>query len=158
GFGHSPTQRRAPTCATSSGSPHWMGAMKTLAQRESRLAYLFILPAVLTLAGAAAYPILAGIGLSLERSILVFREQHFGGLSIFRFLLQDGRLWSALGNAAYFTVVAVIVEFLIALPLALLLHTPSPVRSLLSASILIPWAIPTVVAARTWALLLNPDY
>jgi len=132
--------------------------MKTTAQKEARQAYLFILPAVAVLMVVAAYPIVAGTLLSLHRYILVFGERSFIGLDNFAFLLRDGRFWSALGNTAYFSVVAVCVEFLLALPLALLLNTASPGRTALRAAVLVPWAIPTVVAARTWSFLFNPDY
>ncbi len=126
--------------------------------RERRQAYLLVAPSVLVLAGVALYPILAAVGLSLQRFILVFRERRFIGLDNYAFMLNDARFWTALGNTAYFTLVAVAVEMLLALPLALLLNRAFPGRGVLRASVLIPWAIPTVVSARLWAWLFNPDY
>jgi multiple sugar transport system permease protein len=120
--------------------------------------YLLILPAVLALAVVALYPIVAGTALSFERYILVFGERKFLGWDNYRFLLSDARFWNALRNTAYFTVVAVSVEFLLATPLAVLLDLPFRGRTALRAAVLVPWAIPTVVAARTWAFLFNPDY
>jgi multiple sugar transport system permease protein len=117
-----------------------------------------VAPSVLVLAGVALYPILAAVGLSLQRFILVFRERRFIGLDNYAFMLNDARFWTALGNTAYFTLVAVAVEMLLALPLALLLNRAFPGRGVLRASVLIPWAIPTVVSARLWAWLFNPDY
>jgi len=125
---------------------------------ERREAYWMIAPAVAVLVGVAVYPILAAIWLSLQRRVLVFGEAGFVGLGNYAFLLEDARFWSALGNTAYFTVVAVTVELLLALPLALLLNRAFPGRGLLRAGALIPWAIPTVVSARLWAWLFNPDY
>jgi multiple sugar transport system permease protein len=117
-----------------------------------------VAPAVAVLGGVALYPILAAVWLSLQRFILVFRERRFIGLDNYAFLLSDARFWSALGNTAYFTLVAVAVELLLAVPLALLLNRAFPGRGLLRASALIPWAIPTVVSARLWAWMFNPDY
>lgn len=125
---------------------------------ERRAAIWLTLPAVLVLAGVALYPILAAIWLSLQRYIIVFREVRFAGLENYRFLVHDARFWAALGNTAYFTAVAVIIELVLALPLALLLNRTFPARGVLRASALIPWAIPTVVSARLWAWLFNPDY
>ena len=50
------------------------------------------------------------------------------------------------------------VELLLAVPLALLLNRAFPGRGLLRASVLVPWAIPTVVSARLWAWMFNPEY
>ncbi|RKH24086.1 sugar ABC transporter permease [Corallococcus praedator] len=126
--------------------------------RERRQAYLLVMPAVLVLAVVALYPVLAAIWLSLHRFILVFGERRFTGLENYVYLFGDARFWSALGNTAYFTAVAVTVELLLAVPLALLLNRAFPGRGLLRASVLVPWAIPTVVSARLWAWMFNPDY
>lgn len=126
--------------------------------RERRQAYLLVAPAVAVLGGVALYPILAAVWLSLHRFILVFRERRFIGLDNYAFLLSDARFWAALGNTAYFTLVAVAVELLLAVPLALLLNRAFPGRGVLRASALIPWAIPTVVSAKLWAWMFNPDY
>ncbi|WP_372241103.1 carbohydrate ABC transporter permease [Corallococcus terminator] len=116
------------------------------------------MPAVLVLAVVALYPVLAAIWLSLHRFILVFGERRFTGLANYVYLFGDARFWSALANTAYFTAVAVTVELLLAVPLALLLNRSFPGRGLLRASVLVPWAIPTVVSARLWAWMFNPDY
>ncbi|CAM4457152.1 carbohydrate ABC transporter permease [Corallococcus exiguus] len=126
--------------------------------RERRQAYLLVAPAVVVLAVVALYPVLAAIWLSLHRYILVFGERRFTGLENYAYLMGDVRFWSALGNTAYFTAVAVTVELLLAVPLALLLNRAFPGRGLLRASVLVPWAIPTVVSARLWAWMFNPDY
>jgi multiple sugar transport system permease protein len=112
-------------------------------------------PAVVVLAGVAVLPVLAAMWLSLHRSILIFHDQRFVGLANFRFLVSDARFWSALGTTARFTAVAVAVELVLGLPIALLLHRG---KGLLRAALLLPWAIPTAVSARMWAWLFNADY
>ncbi|MEZ4293955.1 MAG: sugar ABC transporter permease [Polyangiaceae bacterium] len=128
------------------------------ASSDRRQAYLLVAPAVLLLAGVTVYPIVAAAWLSFHRMILVFHEQRFIGLDNYAFLLHDGRFWSALGNTAYFSVVAVILELLLGLGIALLLTAAVPGRGFLRAAILVPWAIPTVVSAKLWAWLFNPDH
>ena len=126
--------------------------------RERRQALLLVAPAVAVLALVALYPLGAALLLSLQRVVLVFGEREFIGLANYRFLLHDARFWSALGNTAYFTLLAVSLELALGLPLALALHARFPGRGLFRAGILIPWAIPTVVSAKLWAWLFNPDY
>jgi multiple sugar transport system permease protein len=118
----------------------------------------FVAPAIAVLAAVAVYPIFAAAWLSLHRSILVFGDHRFVGLDNYRFLVSDGRFWTALANTAYFTLVAVSVELVLGVSFALLLHAARPGSGLVRASVLIPWAIPTVVSAKMWAWLFNPDY
>jgi multiple sugar transport system permease protein len=125
---------------------------------ERRQALLLAAPALATLAAVALYPLLATLWLSLHRHILVFGERSFLGGANFTFLVQDGRFWSALGVTAYFSVLSVLLELLIALPAALLLDLPFKGRGLLRAAVLVPWAIPTAVAAKVWAYLFHPDF
>ncbi|MGA9520325.1 MAG: sugar ABC transporter permease [Myxococcaceae bacterium] len=117
-----------------------------------------VAPAIAVLAGVAVYPILGAMWLSLHRRVLVFRVNELIGFDNYAFMLQDARFWSALGNTVYFTIVAVGLELLLALPLALLLNRAFPGRGILRAGVLIPWAIPTVVSAKLWAWLFNPEY
>lgn len=124
---------------------------------EERQAYWLMLPAVLLLLTIGLYPLVTAAGLSLQRSILVFGESRFVGFENVRFLLSDGRFGSALGRTFYFTGVAVGLELLLALPLALLMHRTFPGRGLLRATVLIPWAVPTVVSAKLWAWLFNAE-
>jgi multiple sugar transport system permease protein len=113
---------------------------------------------MISLVAVAAYPIASAVWLSLHRLILVFREQSFIGADNYAFLLRDGRFWSALGNTAYFSVVAVAVELGLGLIFAVLLNAAFPGRGWARAAVLVPWAIPTVVSARLWAWLFNPDH
>jgi trehalose/maltose transport system permease protein len=123
--------------------------------REAKSGAVLAAPAFLVLAGVAVAPVLAALWLSLHRSILVFHEQRFVGLLNFRYLLADDRFWAALRTTGYFTAVAVSVEVLLGLPLALLLQRSG---GLFRAAMLLPWAVPTAVSARLWAWLFNPNY
>jgi len=125
---------------------------------ERRWALVLVAPAVIILVGVALYPVASAMWLSLHRSILVFHEQRFIGLGNYAFLVGDSRFWGALRNTSYFAVVAVAVELALGLAIALLLDAATPGRGLLRASVLIPWAVPTVVSAKLWAWLYNPDY
>ncbi len=131
--------------------------MKALAS-ERRQAWALVAPAVAVLVAVALYPVLHALWLSLHRHVLVFHEHAFVGADNYAFLVTDARFFAALRTTAYFAAVAVAVELLLALPLALLLHRASPARGLLRAAVLVPWAVPTVVSAKLWAHLFNPDF
>jgi multiple sugar transport system permease protein len=119
---------------------------------------LLVAPAVVVLAGVALYPSIAAVWLSLHRMIVIFHDRRFVGFDNYAFMLRDARFWGALGNTAYFTALAVALEIAIGMAFALLLEVPARGRAILRTSILIPWAIPTVVSAKLWAWLFNADY
>ncbi|MCL2725475.1 MAG: sugar ABC transporter permease [Polyangiaceae bacterium] len=130
----------------------------TRARSEDTRCYFFVLPAVIVIAAVAVYPMIPAVWISLRRVIVVFHEDHFVGLSNYAFLIHDPRFWTALGNTAYFVLVAVTIELLLGLGFALLLHTSFRGQKFFRVAILIPWAIPTVVSAKMWAWIWNPEY
>lgn len=124
---------------------------------DRRHARRMVAPSVLALALVAVYPIFAAAWLSLHRAILIFRERRFIGADNYAALIADERFWAAAGHTLYFTVVAVGLELGLGLAFAFVLHRAVRTRGLLTAAVLVPWAIPTVVAAKTWHWLYDPD-
>ena len=62
------------------------------------------------------------------------------------------------GIPTYFTGVSVALELLLGLSIALLLNRTFRFKGLVTAMVLIPWAIPTVVSARMWEWMYNTDF
>jgi len=80
-------------------------------------------------------------------------EPNFVGLKYYGEFLTDSRMWASLGNTLFFTVVSVGVELALGLWIALLINRQFRGRGLVRASILIPWAIPTVISALMWKFM-----
>jgi trehalose/maltose transport system permease protein len=118
----------------------------------------FLAPAAITLAIVTLYPILYVLWLSLQRYSLIAGPSRFVGMDNFARLFGDARFWNALGNTAYFTALSVAAELLFGLAIALLLARAFAGRGALRAIVLLPWAIPTVVAARMWEWMYNGDF
>jgi multiple sugar transport system permease protein len=117
----------------------------------------FVLPAVLALSLVTVYPVLTVLYLSLHRKLLLFDITEFTGFDNYRFLLADDRFWNALGNTVYFTTASVSLELLLGLGIALLLNRTFRFKGLVTAVVLVPWAIPTVVSAKMWEWMYNSD-
>jgi multiple sugar transport system permease protein len=120
--------------------------------------YRYVAPALGLLGGVALFPLLYVIYLSFHRRLLIFDISRFVGLENYRFLLQDERFWNALQNTAYFTGVSVSAQLLLGLGIALLLNRSFWGRDWVRALILVPWVIPTVVSARMWEWIYNPEF
>lgn len=117
----------------------------------------FVLPAILALSLVTVYPVLAVLYLSLHRKLLLFDITEFTGLDNYRFLIADDRFWNAFGNTAYFTAMSVSLELLLGLGIALLLNRTFRFKGVVTALVLVPWAIPTVVSAKMWEWMYNTD-
>jgi multiple sugar transport system permease protein len=104
------------------------------------------------------YSFLSTFWLSFRRQMPIFKISDFIGLGNYTYLVGDQRFWSATWNTAYFTFVAVALEMALGLALALLLNRKFPGRGLARALVLVPWAVPSVVAARFWGWILNADF
>jgi multiple sugar transport system permease protein len=118
----------------------------------------FVAPALIILSLVTVYPVLSVLYLSLHRRLLIFDISKFVGLDNYLFLLKDDRFWNAFRNTTYFTSLSVSLELLLGLALALLLNRPFRLKGLVTAAVLVPWAIPTVVSARMWEWMYNTDF
>lgn len=127
---------------------------------NGRLAALLLLPAVVVVFGLVTYPVLRTFWLSLHRvlSPMPTAPTSFVGVKNFINALTDSDLRGAAGHTLYFTVVSTAAELVLGIVLGLLMAQRLRVRWLLRAAILLPWALPTVVAASMWRYLLNADY
>lgn len=63
---------------------------------------------------------------------------------------------AAIKDTVLFTVITVILETLLGLGIALVVNSGFKGRGLMRATMLVPWAIPTVVSARIWSWMFQP--
>ena len=125
-------------------------------RHETRLAVWLLTPALVFVVVLGAFPVCSQFVLSLTDLNLKFpAEQGFVGLANFARLAGDGAFWRDLGQTVTFTVVSVSLELLLGLAIALILNKVIRGRTAMNSSILMPWVLPTVVAATMWSLLLN---
>ncbi|MEW6365076.1 MAG: sugar ABC transporter permease [Acidobacteriota bacterium] len=125
---------------------------------ERRTALAFLLPGALAVTVLVFVPLVWVVWLSFRRAMPVFGVDRFAGLENFVHLFSDSRFWAAAGNTLYFAVVAVSIEVILGLAIALLIHQRFRGRGLVRAAVLIPWVIPTVVTARMWEWIYNPEF
>ena len=121
---------------------------------ERALGRVFVAPSVLTMALVALFPVIYAVFVSL---FLYTRRNidQFGGLQNYLTAVTDGRFWTAVQFTFLFTVVTVVFEFLIGLGFALIMNQAFRGRGITRAAILIPWVIPTVIAAQMWFFMFN---
>ena len=82
-------------------------------------------------------------------------ESNFVGLDNFKQLFHDPRVFFTLSITLIFTVISVFCELVLGMALALIMNKAMRGRGLIRTFSLIPWAIPTSVAALMWSYLYN---
>lgn len=126
---------------------------------QERLGWLLILPTVVVVLGIAVYPLLESIRLSLTnfRSSRPDRWRYIG-IENYKDLLSDDTFLGALWNTIVFTVSSVGLETLLGMIVALTIHSNFRGRGLVRTSMLVPWAIPTVVSSLLWSWMFHDNY
>jgi multiple sugar transport system permease protein len=133
------------------------GARTGRARSERRLGWMLCAPAVVVMLLVTAYPIVYAIVLSLQRSDLRFPDQaQFVGLRNYADVLSSSLWWSDLATTLVITAVSVVIELVVGMGLALLMHRAIFGRRTVRAAILIPYGIITVVAALAWRFAFDP--
>lgn len=114
---------------------------------------------LLVLAVVAAWPLLKTILFSFtDASLGTIDDWRFVGFENFAWLAGDPVFWKALVNTIVFTLGSVTIETVIGVVIALVINAHMPGRGLMRAVILIPWAVPTVVAAEMWGWMYHDLY
>jgi multiple sugar transport system permease protein len=131
----------------------------TARRRGDRLGYAFIAPALLIVVAVSLYPIVYQVWLSFTDWYLLQNPTPvFAGLEGYRRLLADALFHASLGRTLVWTFGTVALEFLLAMPIALLLNRRSAVTGFLTGVLLLPWVTPSIVVAYTWRWLLDSEF
>jgi trehalose/maltose transport system permease protein len=126
------------------------------ARQRERLGWLLIAPSLLVVVVVGLYPLVRTFALSLTNERLgSSRPVSFIGLLNYTDLLTNPTFLGAIRNTLVFTIASVTLELVLGLVIALVIHSNFKGRGLVRTSMLIPWAIPTVVAAQMWAWMYN---
>ncbi|MGE8494511.1 carbohydrate ABC transporter permease [Comamonas sp.] len=130
-------------------------------QRESARAYgLGLAPALVVLAAITLLPLVTLVVVSLtplsltDPAATFHFEQPAGNYAQ---LLQDQRFVDSLWVQAKLSSVSVLLQLLVGLGLALLLHSSSRVVAGLRTFFLIPMVLPPIVVALVWKIIYTPD-
>jgi trehalose/maltose transport system permease protein len=130
-----------------------------LLERQRRLAWYLIVPAVFVVFLVIGYPLIQVLVYSvLKYKLDGVTPPSFVGLSNYSFILTDPDFWHAVQITLIFSVFSVTLECVLGLTVALVANSNFKGRSILRVAILIPWAIPTVVSSKIWAWMFNDIY
>ena len=131
----------------------------SLRQRNNLIGLALVTPSLIIIFGIVLQPILSTLYLSFfDATLGVTKTNIFIGLGNYIDLLGDQVFWVTIQRTIYFTFVSVGLELVLGLAIAQLIHTHPPGWRFLRTSLIIPWAVPTIVNGTMWRWIYNADY
>src|SRR5215471_10509743 len=122
-----------------------------LQRRQTRVAWLLLIPSLAVVVLVALYPLGKTIYQSFtDQEFLALEPTKWVGLENYRTLWHDTVFRDAVWLTIKFTLITVTLEFALGLVIALVVNSSFKGRGVMRAVMLVPWAIPTVVAAQMW--------
>ena len=123
---------------------------------KRRLAYIFVIPSVVWLLIFIGLPILDTFRTSFYRTS--YKGEQFVGLDNYTGLVDDQIFLLVLNNSIIWTGVAVIMNVVLGLLIALLLSRSSIFSEIVRGTLILAWATPLVVAGIVWKWMYNAEY
>jgi len=121
--------------------------------------YLSVTIPFLVIALFTIYPVLYAVRISFYQYILTKPKAHpFVGLKNFVEVVTSYYFRTSLTNTAIYALAAVVGVTLFGLVVGMLLNSKVRMANVLKVIILLPWAIPAVVAGLMWKWILNSDF
>ncbi|MCY4110215.1 MAG: sugar ABC transporter permease [Chloroflexi bacterium] len=137
-----------------------MGVRLSLRRREQLLGLALIAPTVIFIAAVVIYPVAATLGLSFfsENLLRPERGTQFIGIDNFARIFRDDLFWMGLKNTVVLTAAAVVGEVVLGMIVALTLNAPFRGRGVIRTLNILPWVVPSFVAAFIWIWLFHPQF
>jgi trehalose/maltose transport system permease protein len=130
-----------------------------LQRRQTRLAWTLLLPSLAVVSLVALYPLGKTIYQSFtNEEFLALTPTEWVGLQNYKDLWHDTLFRDSIWTTVKFTLITVTFEFALGLAIALTVNSKFKGRGLMRAVMLVPWAIPTVVAAQMWKWMLDDTF
>ncbi len=134
-------------------------ARLTLRQQDARTAWLLLAPSLLVLIAITLWPVIDTFVLSFFNAPRGLNQvRTFIGLGNYLEMLSDPLFWDTIGRTLYFTVISVGLELVLGLGIAQLIHSKPWGWQFLRISLIIPWAVPTIVNGAMWRWIYNADF
>lgn len=121
----------------------------------------FLLPGLIAVIFAVAYPILYEIKISFQNvsiTNVISGIYPWIGLDNYIEIITDPLFYTTFLRTIIWTVVNVSAHVFFGVSLALLLHRKLPGKNLIRTLLILPWAVPQYIAVLTWRNMYNTEY
>lgn len=120
-------------------------------------AYLFILPAVLTLLLFVFVPLVIAIGISFKNLTIYLDSSKFVGFKNYLSLPTDSRFWNALKNTILFLILEMPLHVILGLLVAVALSKTNIFAKIMRSVFFLPTVCSLTAISIIWSFLLDPN-
>jgi multiple sugar transport system permease protein len=129
---------------------------RTLAQSDSLLGYLLVVPLVACILMLVVYPFIFAVWISFTDKS-VGNDGEFIGLANYLYIIRQPSFTASIVNTIVLVSAVQMLKLVFGLGIAVLLNQPIRGRQMWRGLVLLPWAMPAFVAFITWKLLYAPQ-
>ena len=122
---------------------------------DRQFKYLLVWPAVLVLLLIGLFPIIYTAVVSFQNINMFEEDTSFSGLINYARLFDDARLWESILHTLVLTAIALPLELILGMAMALLFLERMPGRQIFVALLVLPTVITPVIAGAIWRLLFD---
>ena len=131
----------------------------SLRRQDARTAWLLLAPSLLVILGVTLWPVISTLILSFFNAPQgINQTRTFVGFDNYIGMLTDQTFWETIWRTLYFTIVSVGLELGLGLGIAQLIHSRPWGWQFLRISLIIPWAVPTIVNGAMWRWIYSADF
>lgn len=124
---------------------------------DKNLKYIFVLPCVIFVVVMIAFPIVYNVALSFCKwSMSTIEPPEFVWLDNYKLLFTESRFWQSVGRTVYFALVALFLETIIGVLLAIMLNRKFIGSSVAKTVFLLPVVSTPVAIGMVWMLIYEP--
>jgi len=123
-----------------------------------RFRYGMVWPAVFVILLIGLFPLIYTLIVGFQNIDMFDEDTSFQGLLQYRRLMDDARFWQAIVNTLLFLVIALPIQLILGLLLALLFLDRLPGKQIFIALMILPVVTSPIIAGATWRLLFDNRY
>jgi multiple sugar transport system permease protein len=134
------------------------GEADRAARERQILGWILVAPAMAAVGFLILYPLVHGFQQSIRSGGFLFGEKPgYVGLRNYRDVLHDPTSIDAMRHTVEYVLLAVSLELVLGVLVAVTLHRVFPGRGIVLAVLILPWALPSVVSGVLWRRVFDPD-
>jgi len=134
----------------------WINRLVTFDVSDPMLALIMVVPTMLIILVFAIFPMLQGFYASFFQIEPATLNMQFNGIENYQWLLKQSLFWESLWRSFLWVSTTSVVQLVLGIGIALLLHQELKGRNLARGLVLFPYLIPAVVISLTWRFILDP--
>lgn len=126
-------------------------------KKDKWIGLALMIPIIIIIFGVMGIPFIRAVYISFTNKVVGLKE-NFVGFKNYSELFADKIYWKTLANTAVYTFGSVFTKLVVGTILAVVLNQNFKGKGFFRTVLLIPWALPGMVAATTWRWMYDSTY